>query len=272
MKQYLIPEGTTLDSINKRLIIRKYSRHELIESIKSWKKIALNNGYEKIWLWSFPEDLDIYLANGFVLEGLMEKGPTNKPAASLAYYLNPSRQLSPYSNEEDELLKSIISFPPKPLVRLSKDFTLSLLNHNHCQQISAILGEVFVSYPTPVHKPDYINKLLQSGCLFGGIFHRKRLISIASAYPEKDLGRCELTDCATLPDYRGLSLTERVLMLLEKEILKNQSALTLYSLARARSYGVNRVFHKLNYEYQGRLINNCYISGGLEDMNLWVKV
>ena len=118
---------------------------------------------------------------------------------------------------------------------------------------------------------DYINKLLESGCLFGGVFHRERLISIASAYPEKDLCRCELTDCATLPDYRGLSLTERILMLLEKEI-KDKGPLTLYSLARARSYGMNRVFHKLDYKYQGRLINNCCLSGGFEDMNLWVKV
>ncbi|HCP15639.1 MAG TPA: putative beta-lysine N-acetyltransferase, partial [Peptococcaceae bacterium] len=27
----------------------------------------------------------------------------------------------------------------------------------------------------------------------------------------------------------------------------------------------------MHYEYSGRLVNNCDICGGFEDMNIWVK-
>jgi hypothetical protein len=42
-------------------------------------------------------------------------------------------------------------------------------------------------------------------------------------------------------------------------------------MARARSFGMNMVFYQLGYEFNGRLVNNCDIHGGYEDMNIWVK-
>lgn len=79
-----------------------------------------------------------------------------------------------------------------------------------------------------------------------------------------------MTDCATIEEYRGHSLSERLLGILEHEVLKHGSFI-LYTLARAQSYGMNRVFYKLGYRYQGRLINNCHIACSFEDMNLWVR-
>ncbi len=34
---------------------------------------------------------------------------------------------------------------------------------------------------------------------------------------------------------------------------------------------MNNVFHRLGYEFNGRLVNNCDIFGAYEDMNIWVK-
>ena len=42
-------------------------------------------------------------------------------------------------------------------------------------------------------------------------------------------------------------------------------------MARARSYGMNAVFHGMGYEFMGRLVNNCDIFGAYEDMNIWVR-
>jgi len=116
----------------------------------------------------------------------------------------------------------------------------------------------------------YILKLMKEKCLFAGSFYEDRLVSIAAAYPNKYTLRSEMTDCATLADFRGSSLTENLLTLLEKNIQKPEKY-TLFSLARAGSFGMNRIFFKLGYKYKGRLVNNCHIAGRFEDMNLWVK-
>ena len=59
------------------------------------------------------------------------------------------------------------------------------------------------------------------------------------------------------------------------EILENEIAhegyICAYTMARARSFGMNNVFYRLGYEFLGRLVNNCDIYGAYEDMNIWVR-
>ena len=45
----------------------------------------------------------------------------------------------------------------------------------------------------------------------------------------------------------------------------------LYTIARARSAGMNRVFHNRGYGRTGTLVNNCHIAGRFEDMHVWCK-
>jgi putative beta-lysine N-acetyltransferase len=80
-----------------------------------------------------------------------------------------------------------------------------------------------------------------------------------------------MTDFATLPSQRGSGHASYILHQLEDE-LKKRDYHALYSIARATSYGMNKVFKEAAYEYTGRLIQNCHIAGELEDMNLWSKV
>jgi putative beta-lysine N-acetyltransferase len=164
-----------------------------------------------------------------------------------------------------------MALPPKPLHDLSEEFDIRLLGEDDCDKISTLLSTIFVTYPTPMENPDYVRNLMKNDCFIAGIFYQDRLVSISSAYPEKDWNRCELTDCATVKEFRGMSLTERVIRFLEKVLEKQKASYTLYSLARARCFGINRTFHKLGYQYRGRLVNNCNIHGGFEDINLWVK-
>jgi hypothetical protein len=57
---------------------------------------------------------------------------------------------------------------------------------------------------------------------------------------------------------------------MEKEMDK-KGILTLYTIARAASYGMNTVFARLGYEFTGKLVQNTNISGNLENMNVWYK-
>jgi putative beta-lysine N-acetyltransferase len=84
-------------------------------------------------------------------------------------------------------------------------------------------------------------------------------------------GNTEMTDFATLPEYRGKGLSAFLLRLMESEVKKRQIK-TTYTIARAPSFGMNITFSKMGYSYSGTLINNTNIFGHFENMNVWYKL
>lgn len=59
---------------------------------------------------------------------------------------------------------------------------------------------------------------------------------------------------------------------LEKE-LSERSFLISYTLCRASAPpGINAAFSSLGYAFTGRLVNNCRIGNGFEDMNIWCRM
>ncbi|MDK2821144.1 MAG: beta-lysine N6-acetyltransferase [Clostridia bacterium] len=80
----------------------------------------------------------------------------------------------------------------------------------------------------------------------------------------------EISDYATNPDYRGHGLMRILTSAIEDE-LKRSGIISIYSLARAISRGMNSALYKCGYTYRGKFINNCHICGKFEDMNLWTK-
>lgn len=263
--------GYDIDKINKRVIVNGYSaRVAVSELCADLVATAKNHNLEKIWVWGFYHVLPDFIKHGFMLEGVLADDILRKPAFSLAKYLNPRRGNSERIEMENEVLATISANAVKPAAPLPGEITLRLLAQTDSAAVAGLLKNVFPTYPTPVQDPFYIKELMRKNCLFAGAFHGKTLVSVAAAYLDPVWFRCEMTDCATLPAYRGRYLTERLLKILEPEVRKRGNY-TLYTLARAVSGAMNRTFYRLNYRYKGRLINNCHIAGRFEDMNLWVK-
>ncbi len=46
---------------------------------------------------------------------------------------------------------------------------------------------------------------------------------------------------------------------------------TVFTIARAKSPGMNITFARSGYDYGGTLVNNTNISGQIESMNVWYK-
>ena len=261
----------TVDERNKRLVVNGYGQ-ETKPSLLSRHLIdlAVNKKLEKIWLWALPSDVPEFLRCGFRTEGSLFRGNYAEFAVSLAYYASEARGHSDKLHSENEIIHSVRTKPINKLQRLPHGIELKILDEWFAQQISQLLTQVFKTYPSPVENPQYIRALIQQGNIFAGAFSQEKLIGIAAAYPDPILNRCEMTDCATITEFRGHSLSERLLCILEDEVQKHGS-FNLYTLARAQSYAMNRVFYKLGYRYQGRLLNNCHIAGYFEDMNLWIR-
>jgi putative beta-lysine N-acetyltransferase len=259
------------DYRNRRLIINDYPLAVRPQELAlKLINVAEENSLSKIWLWAKPADVPAFLQSGFSLEGHLFQGDYDDFVVSLAYFPKSERSWSFNIAMEDDILNFIKVTPLAFRTFLPRGMSLSILNETQAKEISRLMTRVFSSYPTPMEDQQYVSSLMQKGCIFAGAHYQGNLISVAAAYPDKDLGRCELTDCATLAEHRGYSLTEKLLEILEEEIAGGGSFI-LYTLARAQSMAMNRVFYKLGYQYRGRLINNCHISGSFQDMNLWVK-
>lgn len=97
-----------------------------------------------------------------------------------------------------------------------------------------------------------------------------RCVSAASAEINDKHANAELTDCATDRDNRGRGLMHHILTALQVDPAE-RGIQTAYTMARAGSYGMNKAFFRLGFEYTGRLLNNCDIAGTFEDMNIWTK-
>jgi putative beta-lysine N-acetyltransferase len=264
---YLSP---VTDERNKRLVVNGYAQGTKPSLFGPHLiHLALTRKLGKIWLWALPADVSEFMQYGFRIEGSLFRGNYEEFAVSLAYYVSESRGHSHKLQAELDIIHNVRTVPLKRSEHFPPGIELKRLNESYAQQISQILTRVFISYPSPVENPQYIRSLIQDGNIFAGAFLKNQLVSVAAAYPDPILNRCEMTDCATLEDYRGLSLSERLLWILEQEV--NNGSFIIYTLARAQSYGMNRVFHKLGYSYQGCLINNCHIAGSFEDMNIWVS-
>jgi putative beta-lysine N-acetyltransferase len=137
--------------------------------------------------------------------------------------------------------------------------------------LAALYGRVFASYPFPITSPDYLCKTMQSHVVYRIIRDGSgQLVAAASAETSPSKRNAEMTDFATLPSQRGLGLAQHLLAALEDDMSESAIA-NLYTIARARSAGMNRVFYNRGYEWTGTLVNNCHISGQFEDMHVWCK-
>jgi len=126
------------------------------------------------------------------------------------------------------------------------------------------------AYPTPLSEETHIIKTMQEGTVYVYIEMDHQMVSAASAEINAKFKNAELTDCATLPQAEGKGHMKKLLFFLEQK-LRADGITCCYTIARAESYSMNKAFAQLGYTYGGRLVNNCLIYSGLEDMNVWYK-
>ncbi|UUZ92697.1 putative beta-lysine N-acetyltransferase [Paenibacillus sp. P25] len=261
-----------LDRFNKRLRVDDYEG-DAGSVCARMLEIAKANALTKLFIKTREEDWQSLLSRGRMLEGIY-KGYYHgaRDAYCMAYYLDLERRTSEYWTREDRILEEALKLAVKadPL-DLPEDFTPRVAGPRDAGRLAALYAEVFQTYPTPMNDPSYVAKVMEEGTLFYLIEQTPDLlISAASAEINDHYRNAEMTDCATLPAYRGRGLMRVLLQALENELAGRKIA-SVYSLARALSFGMNACFRRLGYGYYGRLTKNCDIYDKFEDMNLWAK-
>jgi len=149
-------------------------------------------------------------------------------------------------------------------------YSVSKLAPHHAPALANIYRLVFATYPFPIHEPEYITQTMSENVRYFGVHDEGVLVAVSSAELDLEAQNAEMTDFATMPEYRGQGLATLLLGKMEEEVIP-EGIKTAYTIARARSVGMNATFAKRGYSFAGTLWNNTNISGSIESMNVWYK-
>jgi putative beta-lysine N-acetyltransferase len=137
-------------------------------------------------------------------------------------------------------------------------------------EICAVYRKVFTSYPFPIRKPAFIERVMTAGTLYFCIRIDARIAAVAAAEIDRRNRAAEMTDFATLPQWRGRGCARRLLGHMHGRV-RDMGIKTAFTIARAAASGMNAVFRNSGYTYAGMLKNNSQICGTIESMRVWYK-
>ncbi|MBM7614468.1 putative beta-lysine N-acetyltransferase [Alkaliphilus hydrothermalis] len=265
-------EDIVVDKTNKRVIFYQYDEDCLKDQLEEIEGTNDSHEIEKVSVYSDDSNLEIVEQLDLVYEGKIDGFYNGEDAYIYSQFFNPERNFSPYKEQQQQLIEAVQKKYQKPLKELvlPDEYEIRKADVSDVIEMANVFGKVFETYPTPMDQPKYIKKVMKEETIFSLITHDDKIVSIASADINPKYKNAEITDCATLPEFRGNGFLSHIIAHLEDR-LKEKKVPNLFSLTRAISTGMNHVIAKHGYSYRGTLVQNCDISGSFEDMNIWVK-
>ncbi len=259
---------------NDRVYLMKLNPNKTDQIINHIENLAAENNYTKIFTKVPVSKKEKFTEKGYIQEAFIPKFYRGKEdCCFLVKYPDKNSKRNVLCDRKK--IKSVIS---TSLSKQTKDNNISLpeefvfeeLNFDHTQEIASVYKKVFETYPFPIFDPAYISKTMEDNIIYFGIKKNGKIVALSSAEIDYDGLNAEMTDFATLKEYRGNNLSLFLLQKMEERI-KDLGIKTAYTIARSVSCGMNVTFARNNYHFGGTLINNTNISGNLESMNIWYK-
>ncbi len=258
--------------LNQRIQVLAYEAHHTEALVKSLGNTAREANFGKVFLKAPTHERARFEEAGMVAEATINGYFAGQPAVVMSLFLDEDRLHRPQAEEEGAILASIRS-KPKPALppAMPAGHTISLATTTDADDLAGLYGRVFASYPFPITDPNYLISTMETHVVYRIVRNSAgKLVAAASAEIDLEHHNAEMTDFATLPETRGLGLAQYLLSALERNMTQRGIG-NLYTIARARSAGMNRVFFNCGYSWTGTLANNCHIAGGFEDMHIWCK-
>ena len=260
-----------VDYINSRVKIIDFCNIS-VQNIKRLIHFASKQHMGKIICNCDIENLDNFIKAGFHLEGKIDGYFKGKDAFCMSYFISKDRTLYNEHSKEDLILKQSLNKKDTFIYNSdNSNYHIRNASESDIGGMIKLFSRTFSTYPSEIFSEDYLKNTLNKKVLYKvAVDNNNRIIGVASADLDRENLNAEITDCATHPHYRNKGILSNIIYFLELE-LKNMEFITLYSLSRAIHPGINFVLSKHGYTFRGKLINNCNICGGFENMNIWVK-
>jgi putative beta-lysine N-acetyltransferase len=257
---------------NDRIYVMKLSSHDVPDIARRLYDMALANKYSKIFVKVPTIALETFMKAGYDVEAYVP-GFYNglEDGYFVAKYLDGSRKMEKRHNVLARALSKASSTTERCKAAIyGGPFKVEEASPVDAPEIAGLYGKIFSTHPFPVNDPDYLRFSMSRNLRYYFIRSDDRVVSASSLMLDYESGNAEMTDFATAPKYQGHGLSKRLLQKMEEEV-KKEGLKMAYTIARATSYPINRVFSNSDYSYGGTLTNNTNICGSYESMNVWYK-
>lgn len=225
---------------------------------------AKKAGYSKII--AKVKEPDLFTENGYQCEAFFPL-KNGKKVSFMAKYLKAERM----AVKNGIIITDVLIEAENTEVKShASDLRIQRLSSKDTVSLSELYRQVFETYPFPIHNADYLRRTMTENTRYFGIFSGEKLIAAASAETDREKNYAEMSDFATLEEYRRLGFAATLNAEMEKS-LYNDGVKCYYTIARSVSYGMNKTFAGCGYTFTGTLFNNTNIGGGIESMNVWYK-
>ncbi len=252
---------------NDRIYLMHLHGENIEALIASLDKMATEYGYGKIFAKIPATCWQPFKKAGYIKEAVVPgffKGETD--GLFLAKFFSADRQKSQGRVDFDPTLSVSISATqtenPTPAITACTSADVA--------GMATIYRQTFETYAFPIHRPEYIRRMMRNNVVYFCVRVKEKIAALAAAEIDSASMNCEMTDFATLPEYMGRGLAGSLLGQLDDEA-RTRGVKTAYTIARADSQAMNRVFQTNGYHYAGRLINNTQIGGRIRSMTVWYK-
>lgn len=250
----------------------RWNTHDTHGLIAALDDLAIENGYEKIFAKIPAPKWNAFKSANYIEEAVVPKFFAGKTDGFfMSKYFSAGRQMAPNVDKLSGLFKQAGGASKNNTHKTgAAGRSVEPCKPSDAAEMSVIYRQVFESYPFPIQKPAYLKRMLKEGVLYFCIRIKGRIAAIAAAEIDLAGKNVEMTDFATLPEWRGMGFAGMLLRHMERETRK-LGIQTAYTIARAASHGMNSVFKKSGYHYSGLLKNNSHICGSIQSMTVWYR-
>lgn len=252
---------------NDRVYVMHLDEGAIGDLLPFLDRLADDNGYGKI-IAKIPDVCwPAFEARGYVREAAIpEFFDGRRDALFVAKFLCARRRETDSAPPADERADVRSARPEKG----GGPAAVADCGPSDAEALSRIYRETFASYPFPIHRPGYLRQAMAGNVAYYGIHVNGHLAAAAAAEVDAASRACEMTDFATLPAFRRRGFAGRLLTRMHAAV-RSRGLRTAYTIARADSRGMNRIFRKSGYRFAGRLVNNTHIGGRIRSMNVWYR-
>lgn len=261
-------------SNNDRAFLTKiHSEENVRKLISRLDDLAIMKRYGKI-VAIIPSNVkDLFLKDGFKLEATVPKFYDGKePGCFMGKYFNERRRYLTKKQKKliNDIKESSLQDESLPDLTLPVGYKIVRLTEENISEATSIYKKVFQFYPLPIFKKSYLLEAIKSNVQYFGVYYDDKLIAVSAADMDLESGNAEMTDIATLPEFRGQNLSYFLLAAMQ-ESMKKEGIKTVYTIARSNSHGINKTFARQAYDFAGTLVKNTFVDDKIESMNVWYK-
>ena len=266
--QSLVQHG----SHNDRIYVMRLSKEDLPNIAHRLYDMAVENSYSKIFVKVPADALDTFIKAGYGIEAYVPGFFDGREGGYfMAKYTDWTRAVDRTNGVLENVLAEARTFSARFKVPAIKDtFSFHTAGPEDAKELADLYRRTFSTYPFPITDVNYIKKTMQENVQYYYLRAKDRIVGAASAEIDEESKNVEMTDFATIEGHQSKGVSSFLLREMEEK-MKSEGMKLSYTIARAASFPINKVFARAGYSYGGRLVNNTNICGGYESMNVWYK-